>query len=121
MLGAYASLWRKEVVNAQEYYHCVIDRLKNCYQFGHYVIAAGNELSAEARDPVFPAIAEPVNQLGKLTLQRGLQVHLLCVLFGLLSACIRKIRKNMENIPDWTRNILYFHKNSVLHDKFKKS
>jgi len=61
---------------AQKYYHRVIDRLKNCYQFSHYVIATGNELSAEARDPAFPAIAEPVNQLGKLTLQRGLQVHL---------------------------------------------
>ena len=63
-------------MNAQEYYHRVIDRLKNCYQFSHYVIAAGNELSAEACDPVFPAIAKPVNQLGNLTLQRGLQVHL---------------------------------------------
>lgn len=63
-------------MNAQEYYHRVIDRLKNCYQFSHYVIATGNELSAEAWDPVFPAIAKPVNQLGNLTLQKGLQVHL---------------------------------------------
>ena len=65
-------------MNAQEYYHRVIDRLKNCYQFSHYVIAAGNELSAEACDPVFPAIAKPVNQLGNLTQGGTLyqQVHL---------------------------------------------
>jgi hypothetical protein len=63
-------------MNPQEYYHRVIDRLKNCYQFSHYLIAAGNELAAEVHDPVFPAIAEPVDQLEKYTLQRGLQVHL---------------------------------------------
>ena len=64
-------------MNAQTYYNRVVDRLKNCYQFSHYVIAAGNELVAEeGLDPIFPAIVEPVDQLEKLTLQRGLQVHI---------------------------------------------
>jgi hypothetical protein len=63
-------------MNAQEYYRRVIDRLKNCYQFSHYVIAAGQELVAEGYDPAFPAAAEPVNQLENLTLQRGFQVHI---------------------------------------------
>lgn len=63
-------------MNAQEYYHQVIDRLRNCYQFGHYVIGAGEELAGESQDPLFPSIAEPVADLDRLTLQRGLQVHL---------------------------------------------
>lgn len=63
-------------MNAQRYYQRVIDRLKNCYQFSHFFIAAGNELADEALDPIFPAIAEPVDQLEKLTVQRGLQVHI---------------------------------------------
>src|SRR5512136_2767420 len=63
-------------MNAQEYYSRVIERLRNCFQFNHYMIAAGNELFAESSDPAFPAITEPVNQLGKLALQRGLQVHI---------------------------------------------
>jgi len=67
---------RHKLMNAQEYYHRVIDRLKNCYQFTHYVIASGNELTAEARDTVFPAIAKPIDRLEKLTVQRGLQVHI---------------------------------------------
>ncbi len=63
-------------MNAQEYYHRVIDRLKNCYQFSHYVIAAGHELAAEGYDPAFPAATEPIHQLENLTLQRGFQVHI---------------------------------------------
>jgi hypothetical protein len=63
-------------MNAQRYYQRVIDRLKNCYQFSHFLVAAGNELADEALDPIFPAIAEPVDQLEKLTVQRGLQVHI---------------------------------------------
>jgi hypothetical protein len=63
-------------MNAQEYYQRVIDRLKNCYQFSHFLVAAGNELAAEARDPIFPAIAAPVDQLENLCVQRGLQVHI---------------------------------------------
>ncbi len=46
-------------MNAQRYYQRVIDRLKNCYQFSHFLIAAENELAVEALDPIFPAIAEP--------------------------------------------------------------
>ncbi len=63
-------------MNAQEYYHRVFDRLIHCYQFSHYVIVTGNELVAEGYDPAFPALTEPVNQLERFTLQRGLQVHL---------------------------------------------
>ena len=63
-------------MNAQEYYHRVIDRLKNCYQFSHYVIAAGHELAAEGYDPAFPAATEPVHQLENFTLQRGFQIHI---------------------------------------------
>ena len=63
-------------MNAQEYYHRVIDRLKNCYQFSHYVVAAGHELVAQGIDPAFPATAEPVQQLENLTLQKGFQVHI---------------------------------------------
>ena len=63
-------------MNVQQYYQCVIERLKNCYQFGHYVIAAGDELAAESNDPLFPSVAEPVHNLEKLALHRGLQVHL---------------------------------------------
>ena len=60
----------------QEYYSCVIDRLKNCYRFYDYFIAAGNELLAEGCDPSFPAIAAPVEQLERFTVQKTLQVHL---------------------------------------------
>lgn len=63
-------------MNGQEYYGRVIDRLRNCYQFGHYVIAAGDELAAETHETIFPAIAATVDQLEKFTLERGLQVHL---------------------------------------------
>lgn len=63
-------------MNAQEYYQRVIDRLKNCYQFSHYVVAAGQELIAQGYDPAFPATAEPVHQLENLALQKGLQVHI---------------------------------------------
>jgi hypothetical protein len=63
-------------MNAQEYYHRVIDRLRNCYQFSHYVIAAGHELVAEGYNPAFPAATEPIHQLENLTLQRGFQIHI---------------------------------------------
>ena len=63
-------------MNAQIYYNRVVDRLKNCYQFSHYIIATGHELIAEGADSIFPAIAEPVDQLEKLTLERGFQVHI---------------------------------------------
>jgi len=63
-------------MNDREYYHRVIDRLKNCFQLSHYVIATGNELVWEGYDPAFPAAAEPIHQLEHLTLQRALQVHI---------------------------------------------
>jgi len=63
-------------MNDREYYHRVIDRLKNCFQLSHYVVATGNELVWEGYDPAFPAAAEPIHQLEHLTLQRALQVHI---------------------------------------------
>lgn len=63
-------------MNAQEYYRDVIDRLKHCYQFSDFFVAAGSELAGEAPDPIFPAIAAPLDRLENLTVQRGLQVHL---------------------------------------------
>ena len=53
-------------MNAREYYHRVIDRLKNCFQLSHYVVATGNELVSEGYDPGFPAAAEPIDQLERL-------------------------------------------------------
>jgi hypothetical protein len=63
-------------MNAQDYYRRVIDRLKHCYQFSDFLVAAGSELAGEAPDPSFPAIAAPLDRLENLTVQRGLQVHL---------------------------------------------
>ena len=63
-------------MKSQDYYHRVVDRLNCCYQFNHYLIATGNELVAEGCNPAFPALTEPVSQLNRLTLERGLQVHL---------------------------------------------
>jgi len=63
-------------MNAQGYYRRVIDRLKNCFQFSHYVVVTGNELVAEGYDPAFPAAAEPIHRLEPLTIERALQVHI---------------------------------------------
>ena len=63
-------------MNAQEYYQQVIGKMKNCFQYSHYVVAAGRELASESTDPIFPHIAVPIDQLEKLTVGRGLQVHL---------------------------------------------
>ena len=63
-------------MNAQHYYNQVINRLRHCYQFNHYLIATGNELIAEGCNPAFPALTNPVDQLERLTVERGLQVHL---------------------------------------------
>ena len=68
--------WWNDHMNAKKYYHRVIDRLKNCYQFSHYVVAAGQELVSQGYDPAFPAAAEPVHQLENLTLKKGFQVHI---------------------------------------------
>lgn len=63
-------------MNAQQYYQSVIEYLQNCYQYAHYVIATGEAIAEESKKPVYPTIAVPVNDLEKLTVQRGLQVHL---------------------------------------------
>ncbi|MFO7553659.1 MAG: hypothetical protein R6W88_00510 [Desulfobacterales bacterium] len=63
-------------MNDREYYYRVIDRLKNCFQLSHYVVATGNELVWEGYDPAFPAAAEPIHHLEHLALQRALQVHI---------------------------------------------
>lgn len=63
-------------MESREYYRHVIDRLKNCYQFSHHLIATGEELAGETSDPIFPSVAAPVDQLEQFTLERGLEVHL---------------------------------------------
>jgi len=63
-------------MNDREYYAQVIDPLRDCFRFSHYVVATGSELIAEGFDPSFPALAAPVGELEDLTITRGLQVHL---------------------------------------------
>jgi len=63
-------------MDAQDYYARVIDPLRSCFRFSHYVVATGEELIAEGFDPSFPAIAAPVDRLEHLTAIRGLQVHI---------------------------------------------
>ncbi len=63
-------------MDAYEYYQKVLHRLNNCYQFSHYLIATGEELARETSDPIFPAVAAPVDQLGRFTVERGLEVHI---------------------------------------------
>ncbi len=63
-------------MNDREYYAQVIDPLRDCFRFSHYVVATGSELIAEGFDPSFPALAAPVGELEDLTTTRGLQVHL---------------------------------------------
>lgn len=60
----------------QQYYQKVIDRLKNCFQFSHHFIATGEALAEETRDPIFPSVADGVEQLEEFTLTRGLEIHL---------------------------------------------
>ena len=60
----------------QEYYATVIAKLKECFQGSHYVVAAGRELLADGWDPSFLVAVEPVDQLEKFTLRKGMQVHL---------------------------------------------
>jgi hypothetical protein len=63
-------------IPTQAYYRRVIDRLPRCFQFCDTVIAAGAELADSAPDPGFPAVAEPLRQLARLTCERSLQVHI---------------------------------------------
>jgi len=63
-------------MNAHAYYQTVISKLRNCFEFSHYVIATGPELISEGADPSFPAIATPIDRLEECTIHRGLQVHL---------------------------------------------
>ncbi|MEJ2593021.1 MAG: hypothetical protein P8178_16820, partial [Candidatus Thiodiazotropha sp.] len=63
-------------IPTQVYYRRVIDRLPRCFQFCDTVIAAGAELADSAPDPGFPAVAEPLRQLARLTCERSLQVHI---------------------------------------------
>ncbi len=60
----------------QQYYAAVIDKLKNCYKYFHYVVASGRDLLADGWDPNFLVAVEPVDQLEKFTLIKGMQVHL---------------------------------------------
>ncbi len=60
----------------QEYYSRVFGRLKNCFGGFHYVVAAGRDLLADGWDPSFLVAVEPVDQLEKFTVHKGMQVHL---------------------------------------------
>ena len=63
-------------MNAQDYYSQVIDPLRSCFRFSHFVVATGEELIADGFDPAFPAIAAPIDRLEHLTAERGLQLHI---------------------------------------------
>ena len=63
-------------MSPQEYYSKVIDKLKNSFKGFHYVVAAGKELLSDGWDPNFLVAVEPVDQLEKFTVQKGMQVHL---------------------------------------------
>ncbi len=60
----------------QEYYSHVIGRIKSCFEPFHYVIGKGRRLIDEGWDPHFPIAVEPVSQLEKFTVEKGLQVYL---------------------------------------------
>lgn len=60
----------------QEYYSKVQDKIKNSFAYSHYVIAAGRDLLADGWDPNFLVAVEPVDQLAKFTLVKGMQVHI---------------------------------------------
>lgn len=60
----------------QEYYARVFQPLQRCFEGFHYVVAAGDELRADGWSPDFLVAVEPVDQLAKFTLDKGMQVHL---------------------------------------------
>ncbi len=60
----------------QEYYAQVQDQLRNSFASAHYVVAFGRELLANGWAPDFPVAVEPVDQLAKFTLEKGMQVHM---------------------------------------------
>ncbi|PIU18899.1 MAG: hypothetical protein COT18_09595 [Elusimicrobia bacterium CG08_land_8_20_14_0_20_59_10] len=60
----------------QEYYSKVFGRLQNSFKDCHYVVAAGRDLLADGWDPSFLVAVEPVDQLEKFTVGKGMQVHL---------------------------------------------
>ena len=60
----------------QQYYSTVIDKLKNSFEYFHYLIAAGRDLLADGWDPNFLVAVEDVGRLEYFTLERGMQVHL---------------------------------------------
>jgi hypothetical protein len=63
-------------LDAREYYSAVFDRLLNCFDRSHYVVATGREIGEEGLDPAFPSIAEPVERLSDLARERALELHL---------------------------------------------
>ncbi|MFH2204026.1 MAG: hypothetical protein ABIJ96_12980 [Elusimicrobiota bacterium] len=60
----------------QEYYAQVYAKLEESFRQFHYVVAAGRDLLADGWDPGFLVAVEPVDQLGKFTREKGMQVHL---------------------------------------------
>lgn len=63
-------------MNGQQYYAKVIDKIKNSFKNCHYVIAAGGELLHDGWDPNFLVAVEPISELEKFTLKKGMQVHM---------------------------------------------
>lgn len=60
----------------QQYYARVFDQLRGCFEGFHYVVAAGRELLEDGWDPNLLVAVEPVAELAKFTLEKGMQVHL---------------------------------------------
>lgn len=60
----------------QEYYARVFQPLQRCFEGFHYVVAAGDELRADGWSPDFLVAVEPVAELAKFALEKGMQVHL---------------------------------------------
>jgi hypothetical protein len=63
-------------MRAQEYYRRVFDRLQRSFEGFHYVVAAGRELLADGWSPSFLVAVEPVEQLRRFAVDKGMQVHL---------------------------------------------
>jgi len=60
----------------QQYYARVFPQLRSSFAEFHYLVAAGDELLADGWSPDFLVAVEPVDQLAKFTLEKGMQVHL---------------------------------------------
>lgn len=73
-------------MDVRQYYTRVLPRLEACFRPFHYVVGSGNELLAEGWDPALPVEVAPVEDLARLTVGKGLQVHLPVI--GRDSGCV---------------------------------